>query len=254
MKSLLVVSLIFYSTTIIAQDSIQKKIKWGLFISAQKTGKVLVTDKGSDTWVSSNRFKYEKHNFSYNVGIQFFYKFNKHLLVETGLKYSSYSYRRHVPKNSPELPSLSGNDELFTKFNYDFIEVPLLIRYNINMNKFKIYSGLGVLSHILINKSIIGDSDNDFFSIINVKLIETNYNLFSLSAVGKLGTSYKVSSNFSVYIETNFNLMLSPYKSQTYSSRTGNVIEGELISKENIIILHEKLYSFGLSIGIMFNL
>jgi Outer membrane protein beta-barrel domain len=169
----------------------------------------------------------EKSEYSFIAGINFQYAINKNWSVGSGLSYSSLVKSMHVPfmyaeaneenqyhfmyptsSGIIELPNDGGHlqakegDTLFENSNCKqvirFINIPILIRYQITKNKFTWYANSGITANFVIQeRAKIAMQTSEITVNNNVKgLKKVNYG-YQLG----IGVSYSLKKSLDIYLE-----------------------------------------------------
>jgi len=255
-KQLFIAILIFlaFSKTY-SQDTINKRYRVGIDVSCRITDKYFFSDQVFNTRRSSMiRKQCEDPYYSFNFGFKFLYLFTNKVFLETGLYFANYSYKRHIGERQFAYDRYIQSKEVNTIFNYYYINIPVVYRYNWNIKKFSIYSGIGIIPQVLIYNKITGDPDEDIVETKRFVLKETRYEPYNMSVTAKLGINYKLNTKLYVFFELEPNFMLRSFKYQKYGSYEYyydpyDNIEGFKLHPPPPTYTKENLYSLEISVG-----
>jgi hypothetical protein len=173
---------------------------------------------------------------SWTAGGLIDYSFNKHWNVESGLTLSTsnldlapetlYAQLDNYGKIKYQINTSSGYGFILPSFNNNpsvgdsiqsisathtlqYLEIPLVIKYNINKGKFTINARTGLVANILTNATISteveSDNDNDFETTNKIHGLKPFYS----SGIAGIGLDYNVYKNWSVSFFPSFRFALN---------------------------------------------
>ena len=128
----------FISNSLYAQELVQNKWQFGLFLTPKIDFRILQTESSDEQVLQfiTESNKNDKVRLGLDVGIAGFYKINKRWLLKTGLEYSQFGF--YYGGTSPVDTTASGSTYPVTYFQrsedlikYSFIKIPIGIRYSI---------------------------------------------------------------------------------------------------------------------------
>ncbi|MFA6403022.1 MAG: outer membrane beta-barrel protein [Salinivirgaceae bacterium] len=248
-NTLIFILSLFLFNSLQGQQLNNKKLRLGLYYAPSFANRYL-TSESKNNIDQETYLKYrqttEVSDYSNNMGFFFNYEFGKDFLFESGLSYENIKYERQIIKAYfPGFMDLySGDKRIY--FKYDFITIPLVIKYKYSFNRFIVSGGTGLNQNILINYSESGDLDSDIKEYGTVISSETKN--YTISAIAKLGLDFRLNNEISIFFEPQFSYMLIPVK--TEKVEINYIVGNDFIVDEQTI--KERLYSLSLSFGIKF--
>ncbi len=174
-----------------------------------------------------NRKTSEAFKFNYNAGLNFTYGLNRRLAVKTGVRFSNPGYsiskveKIDFTKDINEVikvPLGPGDREGFYtyKVHYNFVQVPLGIKYIAEGGFCKPYFELGVLTSFY-GKTRVSEFDaNEVRTDINV---EENINRTNFISYISVGGNYIISDNVSAFTQISVNYQLNSLRNDAADER-----------------------------------
>lgn len=152
----------------------------------------------------------QKGIYTYRVGANFNFRIFEKVMFKTGFRYANLGDNFYM--NDLRWPSQVGGNgfdpdpslptyiNLITKHSY--IEVPLIMRYEINNKKFSPFIEFGLAPHLYINSRSISKTNLGSNSqIINYPEFTTGFNELQLAAVVSFGANYNMSEAIQVFLQ-----------------------------------------------------
>tara|TARA_R110000737_G_C14566423_1_gene483265 strand:+ start:138 stop:818 length:681 start_codon:yes stop_codon:yes gene_type:complete len=152
----------------------------------------------------------QKGVYTYRVGANFNFRIFEKVMFKTGIRFASLGdnfymddlrWPSQIGDNGFEAePSLPTYINIITKHRY--IEVPLIVRYEINNKKLSPFIEFGLAPHLYINtKSINKTNLGRDSQIINYSEFATGFNKLQLAAVVSFGANYNVSEMVQAFVQ-----------------------------------------------------
>ena len=119
-----------------------------------------------------------------------------------------------------------------TKLTY--IEIPVLIGYDLTLNKLRLSIRTGLsLGYLAMSKGYYLNRSNE--QLLNIGTTPNQFNSFTLSYLLRIGTNYKLNESIDLFVEPAFKLNLNSVLEQQYD-------------------ISQKYYSIGLNLGVNYRL
>jgi hypothetical protein len=180
-------------------------------------------------------------NYSFNSGASLGYDFSKRWSLSIGGIYSTiaytsiypminagigsdnlYHYKYHSSCGTIEIPNepnvvLNANSVMQTSITcaqvIKIASLPLLVKYNIAMNRFSFYINTGFAADFIMEEVANISTDADKYTVINhiSGLRKTNY-----SYILKAGIDYKINTGMSIFMEPSFTTSVTPIMQNSY--------------------------------------
>jgi hypothetical protein len=226
---LLAFCFVFYLTTT-AQTS-----KWivGLRFTPEYSYRSLILDHDVyyASFLANIKNKDEVPQWGCTSGIIAQYNFHKSLSAEMNILFVNRGYTDKLLSYGGEINSRSGfisSDEVYVKFKY--IQMPLLLSYQIGSSKLHMNLAVGIVSGILVQYKKVwhypnGEESND------IQRNNPNINKFSLGTMAKVAVAYNLKDHWQI--------SLAP---TAYYSIAPTVVAP----------VSERLYSFGIETGLSY--
>jgi Outer membrane protein beta-barrel domain len=230
-KLLLILSLLFISFSIYSQNS---KLKFGV-----QAGLNYATLWGYDLPSYYEPFYKESPDFGFLAGLSCEYKIKEKLSLRVEL-----SYERKTQKSDktiyiedisyePQMNTLSGETEFTTKKNYNYLVLPIMLKYNFKDSK-SFYLNGGPFIGFLLQSNLTNNLDPRILGLNNESKTMTtkNNNLTDIGFSLGFGKTFDINPKSSIFIELRDNIGLvntSKFKAfgnGTYKTNSLNLIVG----------------------------
>ena len=211
----------------------ERKISLGIAFAGVNAFRNLSSSEESTTlaYIIEIRNRSESQDFKYSVGIHLAYKFSESLHLETGIDYATRGY-----KSSAVLIDLYEEEigKVESSIDYRYINLPVVANFSFGKGKIKPLISGGVLvtffiEQINFNKLFLNDGTQNN----SRKSFDSSKHMLGL--MGKIGGG--VSISLSKHFYTNVIVLYSH----------------ELLKTSNTPIT-EKLYSYGVQLGVYYRL
>lgn len=191
----------------------------------------------SDRFEADTRDQSEIPKLNYRLGVDYHQRLFKRFFIKTGVRFAQLGYR--TPQSEIVWPSeidpVTGEiiDDpslpqwLLIKYEYYFLEIPLMLRLHLSKNKVQPFVGLGLSSHIFLYAQERSLTDQGR-SIRQDEL--SDYNAIQFSANATLGLEFLRNERLRFFAQ-----LMARY-------HLTNLIQGDPIQ--------EHLYNYGLEAGI----
>lgn len=154
-------------------------------------------------------------NLTYMIGFQFQKKLSNHISLIGELGYDVRKHTENILINSASNP-IGYNEELSTVFNY--IDIPVLLRYNIAKNP-SVFGNLGFSNSFKLSAYQRSES------IPKNNTIGQYVNAYNIGLLAGIGLSQNLFKKLSLSFETRFRLGLSDHLSVNNNVKTtGNIL------------------------------
>ncbi|HEX8017990.1 MAG TPA: porin family protein [Flavobacterium sp.] len=202
----LLLSILFLLTSFLnySQDS---KIKYGI-----QAGLNYSDFRGYDIPDGLDFFYSDSPAFAFLGGINFEYQIKERLSLKLEINYERKSQKLHtkyqIINETPIIDDEIGEFEVKAKRNYDYLVLPLMVKYNFgNKNSFYVNGG-PFIGYLL--KSNLEDKEYENGSLASrTEETTNNNNRTDLGLSIGLGKSIKINEKNSIFIEIRENLGLS---------------------------------------------
>lgn len=204
MKKLFITLLILFSISSFAQNH---------FVGVQ-VGMNLSNVYGTDF---SKNFEYMP---SFSAGFSYDFQMKNNILLGSGLSYERKGFQNEIGFTNDEGILMGIYD---SKVRYNYLSLPLKAGYQIGQ-KWTGYIYLGVVPAYLIDAQITGPD----FSNEGVYDEDENYditdevNVFELSGLLELGSTYRLNSKWAMFINANYLMGLTPIYKESDSPHPKN--------------------------------
>ena len=213
-------------------DSLKEiKITIGISASPDYCFRKLKPDDDSK-WISDIRDTLEIAKLGYTVGANVEYKINKKIKVVSGILFSDCGERT---KKYSLVSVPAGQDPIMYSYNfhYYYLNIPLKVDYYLLTRKLKFYVAAGISANVFLNQKVTsittyGNSDTK----VNSK-VDPGFSRLNLAVSAGCGMRYPINKNT--------DLMIEPVYRRSVTSIIKAPGKGYL-------------YSFGMNIGMFFNL
>ncbi len=211
MKRLLILTIILLSFTAYGQDSTVVKNRWfniGVNFSPDFCYRTLKRNDNSisiETWNEIKNYEdsIEIHKLGYTTGINFGFRINKHISIETGIQYSNKGY-----KTIPVMIVYDFNEqpELGTMIiKYSYYDIPLRVNFSFLKKRIQIIAGAGIVLNFLqqVNCKIIPKKPTTTFKT-ETHISHYDYDKSNFSPTVNIGLKYKINNRMSLQAEPTF--------------------------------------------------
>lgn len=167
----------------------------------------------SSDWFTKARNSSDFPLIKTGIGLQLEFHFENHFGIETGVNYTSAGYDFNIT-NFPVGDYMSPTEgyQFPVTREYNFLDVPFMIRYYTDFQKFNFLSGLGIVNRFLLNEGDGSFSYNRrFYNIspivsIGGQYILKNKHLFKLETFGLIDLFYQPEIQPTSSVSTSVNL------------------------------------------------
>jgi hypothetical protein len=165
-----------------------------------------LTGSGSDKSVINFRNNGEIGHIGWRTGFNYNRRLSNKFFVRTGLRLSSIGYKSTITNlqwpiqnnNGTYEPDPTLPHELQTFYDYSFVEIPLVGRYEFNQKKWAPFVELGVFNSMLLKaraRTILGTNTISQSAISNVK---KNH----LTGFMSFGLNYSINDHYQIFAQT----------------------------------------------------
>ncbi len=183
------------------------KILIGFNFSPDYSFRTLKNENGSPSTdlVIKNRNNIEISKFGYTTGLNLNFNCSDRLAFQTGLQYSNKGYQTKTGDLVYETPDPQAPNRAKFTYVYQYIGIPLTMKFSIGKGKARFVTGIGIMNNFLVNaKQIIalqyasGKSENKSQSTTS------RYQRMDISPMIHVGIDYQVNDRTHLLAEPTF--------------------------------------------------
>lgn len=151
---LLFISLFLFSAQLFAQDDDDSESKWYLGLQLESGYSYRTLSPGSDDpnllTIINVRNEHEKARAGWAGGIQLGYRLTERLSVESGV---SVSQLGEIFADSLifGMPDPVAPNEIETQYSYNYVDIPAIFRFDLNLADFRVYLFFGPEANIFLS-------------------------------------------------------------------------------------------------------
>jgi hypothetical protein len=214
-----------------ADSAKTKKMQIGLSYSSDYCYRKLKSDNASNKWMEDDSLNVPK--LGYSVGLNFMYSINKKVSLEAGVLFSDKGTKtKKYYFGNPGYGDLPANNIFI--FHYYYMDVPVKANYYILTGKFKLFVTGGISTNIALTQRATSIMEYGNRTTATTKsTIDPGFSRFNFAALAGCGIFYPITNRV--------NLKVEPVFKHSINSIT-------TISVKNY------LYSYGLNLGVYYNL
>ena len=166
-------------------------------------------------WIADSRDTIEIPKYGYTAGLNFLFRLNKKLTLETGLQYSNKGEKTKtrtlgiLDPNSPQSPT--NTIEVTFVYSYNYLDIPIKANYYLINQKFKLFLSGGISSNLFLSstsKSTISFAPGN--SSTNTSKSSTKYSSVNFALLAGFGIEHQLNSRFSLRLEPIYRRSIIP--------------------------------------------
>lgn len=149
--------------------------------------------------------------YTYRVGANFNFRIFEKVMFKTGIRYANVGDNFFMddlrwpseigPNGFEPDPTLPRYINLITKHRY--IEIPLIVRYEIANKKFSPFVEFGLSPHLYVNTKTINKTNFTSSSVVrDYSELADGFNKLQLAAVLSVGANYNANKTIQVFAQT----------------------------------------------------
>lgn len=215
MKYFIFLSLLFlFIFPLKAQKS---KFQIGIIGSADVAYRTLFLEKGRDdiAFIVDSRNSRETPKLGYSGGLSFSYSLNSHFMFISGVQYSNMGYKTKNsvftsdqvdPRRGFIYQPRSEHYDLRYVYNYDYVEMPLSLQYQLGKRKWKPSLSLGISPGYLAGgkSTVVRDFNNGDVERSRYQMDLSTANRFSVTPFANLRVNYQMNNLLSIQVAAHF--------------------------------------------------
>lgn len=230
--ALLLLSLLTITATAQVEAALEpSKLSFGVFAAPTLNYRTL-TSQASNSIILDSRNELEIAGLGYQTGLHVDYRLNTKLELQAGVVYSMRMFRNQTETLVWPAGSESNVTEAFISQQYEFLKIPLSLRYNFTTgNKLNYYAAAGLsLSFMLSHQQRNHINTGGSWSFTSNEQLLANPNMIFAQLEG--GVDYAFNSSFKL--------------------RAGLSFQHSLSATNPTLSTKEYLYNGGLRLGLVF--
>lgn len=198
-KALFFLSLLVTTSLVFGQSSsAESKFQFGVSFS-NDIGYRLLKHNDSDP---SNDFVLEQRNeieipkYCYSAGLTIAYRLSERARLSSGLLYSNKGYQTEKLSTYSGTPDPLIPNEAQFRYNFNYIDIPLLYKYRFGQGKWRFQIGGGITTNVFLKevRQTIEYFDDDVEK--DSEDTEYDYNRINLSPQVSFGITYDIHERF----------------------------------------------------------
>lgn len=148
----------------------------------------------------------EKAKFGYTTGLTACINMTKYVALETGLQFSNKGYRtknRNLVYENPASPS--DPTQASFRYNYDYIGIPLSLKFSLGKGKARFVSGAGFTTNFLVSaRQTANFTYADGTTQKKRQSSAYDFKRIDVSPMLSVGISYQLTNNLQISAEPTF--------------------------------------------------
>lgn len=192
--------------TLLAQTNTSIDLVGGIDISYRT-----LSQNGNDfanTEIIDGRNDEEDSDVAFRFGFNYNKRLTQKVIFKTGIRYMSEGYTRYKSFDGTSWPSGDPVNNGFSefKYNYRFIEIPLMARIELNQNKLSPYIEFGFSPSVYINTRQVNDNSLTGKSTDTYRDPNTSSEMNKLQFVGVVafGANYQLNESIQLFGQPTF--------------------------------------------------
>lgn len=146
--------------------------------------------------VINSRNDNEVAKFGYTTGVNVLFNYSARVELETGIQYSNKGYKTKNTNLTFEAPNTALPIKFRSVYSYQYIGIPLKVRFTVGEGKIRFLSSIGLLTNFLLQvkqTSVLEYSDGNTEE--KKQTYAADFNKLDLSPMVSIGIEYRLSDN-----------------------------------------------------------